>query len=78
MCEAGDLCQLDCKLVDNSHIQPLLGRKAFLGMKIVSYLENDELHKLNVGDSYTFTGDKPCIKGPAYQEVSQGLPQGSM
>ena len=44
-------CQVDCKLVDNSNIRPLLGRKACLGMKIVSYLDNDELYRLNVGDS---------------------------
>ena len=27
-------CQVDCKLVDNSNIHPLLGRKACLGMKL--------------------------------------------
>ena len=44
----GDLrCQLDCKLVENSHIRPLLDRKACLGMKI-------ELHKPNVGDSTVY------------------------
>ena len=31
---------LDCKLVDRMDIRPLLGRKACLGMKIVSYLDN--------------------------------------
>ena len=38
-------CKLDCKLVNNNSIRPLLGRRACLGMKIVSYLDNDELHK---------------------------------
>ena len=37
-------CRLDCKLVDSSQIRPLLGRKACLGMKIVSYLDNDKIH----------------------------------
>ena len=48
-------CQVDCKLVDSSNIRPLLGRKACLGMKIVSYLYNDELYKPNVGDSTVYT-----------------------
>ena len=37
-------CKLDCKLVDSSQIRPLLGRKACLGMNIVSYLDNDKIH----------------------------------
>ena len=51
----------NCKLVDNSNIHPLLGRKACLGMKIVSYLDNDELYKSNVGDS-TVSEDIPVSK----------------
>ena len=44
----GDLqCRLDCKLVDCPGARPLLGRRACLGMKIVSYLDNDELNKPN-------------------------------
>ena len=52
------------QLVGNSNILPLLGRKACLGMKIVSYLDNDELYKSNVGDStvYTLSDDIPVSK----------------
>ena len=39
--------RLDCKLVEHRGIRPLLGRKACLGMKIVSYLDNDSLNKPN-------------------------------
>ena len=42
----GDVqCRLDCKLVDQQGIRPLLGRKACLGMKIVAYLDNDQINK---------------------------------
>ena len=43
-------CRLDCKLVDRMDICPLLGRKACLGMKIVSYLDNDALNKPETGN----------------------------
>ena len=38
-------CRLDCKLVGQQGIRPLLGRKACIGMKIVAYLDNDQLNK---------------------------------
>ena len=38
-------CKLDCKLVNKSNIRPLLGRRACVGMKIVSYLDNDQLQR---------------------------------
>ena len=44
-------CRLDCKLVDRSDIRPLLGRKACIGMKIVTYLDNDKLNKPNTGNA---------------------------
>ena len=39
-------CKLDSRLVDIPHIRLLLGRKACFGMKIVSYLDNDEINPL--------------------------------
>ena len=33
-------CQLDCKLVDNNVIRPLLGRNANVGMTIIAYFDN--------------------------------------
>lgn len=57
------MCRLDCKtvrqiyskidrcIVDKCNISPLLGRKACLGMKIVAYLDNDELNKPSTGTS---------------------------
>ena len=35
-------CRLDCKIVDQENIRPLLGRKACIGMGIVAYLDNDK------------------------------------
>lgn len=58
----GDLrCRLDCKLVDRSDIRPLLGRKACLGLGIVAYLDNDQLHRPNTENStvYTLEGTSP-------------------
>ena len=37
-------CKLLCKLVESSCIRPLLGRKACVGMNIVSYLDNDAIN----------------------------------
>ena len=42
-------CKLDCILVNSPKARPLLGRKACLGMNIVSYLDNDEMNKPNTG-----------------------------
>ena len=48
-------CRLYCKLVHRTGLRPLLGRKACLGMQIVSYLDNDQLHKPNTGDATVYT-----------------------
>lgn len=36
---------LNCRLVDNKEIHPILGRKACLGMNIIQYNDNDLLNK---------------------------------
>ena len=48
-------CQLDCKLVDIKAIRPLLGRKAFVGMKIIQYMDNDEINKPQTGNSLVYS-----------------------
>ncbi len=48
-------CRLDCRIVDTPNIRPLLGRKACIGMNIVTYLDNDQLNKPNTGDSEVYT-----------------------
>ena len=48
-------CKLDCKLVDCDNIRPLLGRKACLGMNIITYLDNDSLSKPNTQNAAVFT-----------------------
>ena len=47
-------CKLDCKLVDSTDIRPLLGRKACLGTKIVSYLDYDRINKPNTKNVAVF------------------------
>ena len=43
--------KLDCKLVDNTSVRPILGRKACLGMKILQYMDNDEINKPDTGNA---------------------------
>ena len=38
-------CLLECKLVDSSTIRPILDRKACIGMKLIKYMDNDEVNK---------------------------------
>ena len=40
--------------MDQQGIRPLLGRKACLGMKIVAYLDNDQLNKPNTEDGNVY------------------------
>ena len=47
-------CRLDCKLVDQQGIRPLLGRKACLGMNIMAYLDNDQLNKPTVQNAEVY------------------------
>ena len=54
-------CKLDCKLVDRDNIRPILGRKACIGMKLVAYLDNDDLNKPQPGDAQVYTVDKEHI-----------------
>ena len=51
--------EVDCKLVDCTNIRPLLGRKACVGMKIVTYLDNDALNIPNIGDTTVYTLNVP-------------------
>ena len=43
-------CFLDCNLVDSKRVRPILGRKACLGMKIIKYLDNDQLNRPQTSD----------------------------
>ena len=42
---------LDCRLVNNEDIHPILGRKACVGMGILEYHDNDLLNKPETGDA---------------------------
>ena len=56
----GDLqCRLDCKLVDCNDIRPILGRKACLGLKIVAYLDNDQLNKPDTSGAAIYAVETP-------------------
>ncbi len=55
----GSEYRLACKLVDSRKIRPLLGRKACLGMKIITYLDNDEIRKPNTGNAPVYALEEP-------------------
>ena len=46
---------IDCKLVQGNRIRPLLGRKACVGMNIVSYLDNDAMNKPDTREAHVYT-----------------------
>ena len=48
---------LHCKIVDGINIRPLLGRESCLQLKIISYLDNDKVNKLDTGNSLVFALD---------------------
>ena len=45
---------LDCRLVGNKEIRPILGRKACLDMEIIQYNDNDSLNKPQTGNAAVF------------------------
>ena len=48
-------CLLDCKLVENEGIRPILGRKACIGMNVITYRDNDAINKSTTDESAVFT-----------------------
>ena len=49
-------CLLDCRLIDNEEIRPILGFKSCLAMNIIQYKDNVLLNK-------PVTGGVPCVYG---------------
>ena len=65
-------CRLDCKLVDRQDVHPLLGRKACLGMKIISYLDNNQLNKPQTGGAPVYAVEEPS--SPSVQQLIKQYP----
>ena len=55
-------CKLDCKLVEKSAIRPLLGRKACVVVKIIKYTDNDELSKLQTGNTPVYSLERVTME----------------
>ena len=51
-------CKLDCKLVYRDNIRAILGRKACVGMKIIAYLDNDQVRKPDTRNAQEFSVDE--------------------
>ena len=56
-------CLLDCKLVDNDDIRPILGRKACIGMNIIKYIDNDAINKPEGSNATVYAIQEGASKG---------------
>ena len=50
---------LDCKLIDSHKIRPLFGCRAYLGMRIVTYLDNDQINKPDTRGAPVYAVEEP-------------------
>ena len=58
--------------MDSKRVRPILGRKACLGMKIIKYLDNDQLNHPQTSDGYVYAHDAPTVPVlSAYQLVKK-------
>ena len=48
-------CKMGCKVVDNESIRPILGRKACAGVRIIKYIDNDELNIPETGNAPVYS-----------------------
>ena len=71
----GQRFKLDCKLVDNIDIRPILGRKACLGMNIIQYMDNDEIHKPKVGNAPVYTMTSASSSGLNRADLIRQFPR---
>ena len=71
----GQRFKLDCKLVHNIDIRPILGRKACLGMNIIQYMDNDEIHKPEVGNAPVYTMTSASASGLNRADLIRQFPR---
>ena len=70
----GQRFKLDCKLEDNIDIRPVLGRKACLGMKIIQYMDNDEIHKPKIGNAPVYAMTSASSSGLNKEDIIRQFP----
>ena len=66
---------LDCKLVDNKDIRPILGRKACMGMNIVKYTDNDAINKPTTGNASVFSVENHLNGGMSKESLLKQFPE---
>ena len=71
----GQRFKLDCKLVDNIDIRSILGRKACLGMNIFQYMDNEEIHKPEVGNAPVYTMTSASSSGLNRADLTRQFPR---
>ena len=64
-------CKLDCKLVDSNTIRPLVGRKACIGMKIIKYIDNDELNKPQSGNAPVYSLERATMEKVTHVPITR-------
>ena len=57
---------LDCRLVDNANLRPILGIKSCLAMGIIQYKDNDLFHRPETGSASVFAVD--ALHSPVTKE----------
>jgi len=70
----GQRFKLDCKLEDNIDIRPVLGRKACLGMNIIQYMDNDEIHKPEIGNAPVYAMTSASSSGLNKEDLIRQFP----
>ena len=68
-------CWLDCKLVDNMDIRPILGRKASIGMNIVKYTDNDAINKPITGTAAVYSVEDGLNSGMSKESLMKQFPE---
>ena len=66
--------RLDCMIVDNKNICPILGRKACIGMNIVKYTDNDAINKLTTGNASVYSVEDNLI-GMSKESLIKKFPE---
>ncbi len=71
--------RIDCKLVNGIQMRPLLGRKACIGMNVVTYLDNDSMNKPNTGGAPVYavsTEKQPVTQTELIERYPQVFKEG--
>lgn len=61
--------------MDSKRVRPILGREACLGMKIVKYLDNDQLNHPQISDGHVYAYDVPTERVLSADQLVNKFPR---